>query len=156
MRAFRIGRHSRGRPIYDTAGAEATPGRWNESGEGVIYAAECYSTAVLETLVHLPTPELPNNRHVATFTIPLETSFEGFDPEGHAGWDDRDNPTVARAYGSRWYREGRSAVLFVPSVIAPSDRNLVINPNHPDAEEFVECPSIVRFRWDERLRRLLD
>ena len=122
----------------------------------MLYAAECYSTAVLETLVHLPTPELPNNRHVATFTIPPETSFEGFDPEGHADWDDRDDPTVARAYGSLWYREGRSAVLLVPSVIAPSDRNLVINPNHPDARKFVEFPSIVPFRWDERLRRLLD
>ena len=122
----------------------------------MIYAAECYSTAVLETLVHLPTPELPNNRHVATFTIPPETSFEGFDPEGHAGWDDRDDPTVARSYGSLWYREGRTALLLVPSVIAPSDRNLVINPNHPDAGEFVEFPLIVPFRWDERLRRLLD
>lgn len=155
LQAYRIGRHSHGRPIYDTDGAAGTPGRWNRCGEGVIYASECCSTAVLETLVHLPTPRLPGNRHVATFTIPSGTSFDVFDPDDHAGWDARDDPTVAREYGSLWYQERRSAVLLVPSVIAPSDRNVVINPNHPDARGFVKPLVVIPFQWDERLQRLL-
>ena len=157
VRAYRIGRHSVDRPIYDTTGAEDAPGRWNKKGEGVIYASEYYSTAVLETLVHLPVPQLPDNRHVATFSIPPNTSFETFKPENHVGWDNRYYPTVARDYGSSWYQENRSAVLLVPSVIAPCDKNLVINPNYPGALQFVRSPSsILPFRWDERLRSLLD
>ena len=154
--AYRIGRHSRGRPIHDTSGAAAAPGRWNDYGEGVIYASECYSTAVLETLVHLPTPQLPDSRHVATFAIPLDTSFEVFEPDDHAGWDDHDDPTVARAYGSDWYQTARSAVLLVPSAIAPTDRNVVINPSHPHARNIAALVPILPFRWDERLQRLFD
>lgn len=155
QRAYRIGRHSQDRPIHDTTGAAATPGRWNDYREGVIYASECYSTAVLETLVHLAGPEVPGSRHVATLSIHPDTSFEVFDPENHAGWD-RDDLEVARAYGSVWYQEGRSAVLVVPSVIAPSDSNLVINANHPETGTCVRFPSIVPFQWDKRLQRLLD
>lgn len=153
--AYRIGRHSAERPIYDTTGSEVTPGRWNDYGEGVIYASACYSTAVLETLVHLAGPEVPVSRHVAWLSIDPDTSFEFFDPVNHEGWD-RDDLEVARAYGSLWYREGRSAVLVVPSVIAPSDRNLVINPNHPETLRGIRFPIIEQFRLDKRLERLLN
>lgn len=55
-----------------------------------------------------------------------------------------------RAFGHRWYTEGRSAVLLVPSVVARMERNVVINAAH---EEFgrmkvgLETP----VWWDERL-----
>lgn len=55
---------------------------------------------LLETLVHLPTSVLPNNRHIATFDIPSDTSFEEFPSEDYPGWDGTDDPAVARAYGS--------------------------------------------------------
>ena len=35
-------------------------------------------------------------------------------------------------FGTRWARENRSLVLYVPSVIVPEDRNGVVNPNHPE------------------------
>lgn len=72
------------------------------------------------------------------------------------GWDNLYDVSVARAYGSDWFREGRSAVFLVPSVIAPTDRNLVINLNHPDAKNIAPLGPIRPFRWDERLKLLLN
>ena len=111
---------------------------------------------LLETLVHLPTSVLPNNRHIATFDIPSDTSFEEFPSEDYPGWDGTDDPAVARAYGSGWFQERRSAVLLAPSAIVPTDRNVVINPNHPDAKGIAPLSPILPFQWDDRLRRLFD
>jgi RES domain-containing protein len=57
---------------------------------------------------------------------------------------------VARAFGRRWYGDGRSAVLFVPSAVARMERNLVINALHPDFGRIrpgLEVP----VWWDARL-----
>jgi RES domain-containing protein len=34
--------------------------------------------------------------------------------------------------GDKWAREKKSAALLVPSVVLPAERNLLINPLHPD------------------------
>ena len=39
--------------------------------------------------------------------------------------------------------------------MAPSDRILVINPNHQNIWRFIKFSSILPFQWDERLQRLL-
>jgi RES domain-containing protein len=41
--------------------------------------------------------------------------------------------SVTRAWGDRWLREGRSALLSVRSVLVPETYNLIVNPRHPDA-----------------------
>jgi len=59
-------------------------------------------------------------------------------------------PDPPRAFGSAWIEETRSAVLFVPSVVAPMERNILINPAHADAARIkptLEEP----VPWDERL-----
>ena len=37
--------------------------------------------------------------------------------------------------GDRWIRGGKSAVLVVPSVLAPGEHNYLLNPRHPDFAE---------------------
>jgi RES domain-containing protein len=44
--------------------------------------------------------------------------------------------TLTQAFGDRWIREERSAVLVVPSAIVPLEHNVLLNPAHPD---FVRC-----------------
>lgn len=65
-------------------------------------------------------------------------------------WDAKESPE-ARAFGDRWLREQRSAVLSVPSVPArPIGRTLMIDPRHSAAGGIaVSGPFPVP--WDERL-----
>jgi RES domain-containing protein len=53
-------------------------------------------------------------------------------------------------FGTRWARERRSLLLYVPSVLIPEERNAVLNPNH--AEFAAVRMSIERdFEYDRRM-----
>ncbi len=51
------------------------------------------------------------------------------------------DPSVAQAFGRSWIEERRSALLLVPSVVtAGRDTNVVVNPDHPDAQRIAVGP----------------
>jgi RES domain-containing protein len=52
---WRIAAETRDHPADDLSGAGAAvrPGRWNEEGQHVVYAAPTLALAVLETAAHL-------------------------------------------------------------------------------------------------------
>jgi len=53
-------------------------------------------------------------------------------------------------YGSDWLRESKSAVLDVPSAIVQVERNLLLNPRHPDfAKLIISRPKA--FTFDPRM-----
>ena len=54
--------------------------------------------------------------------------------------------------GRTWYGEGRSALLFVPSVVARMERNIIINTRHADFEGLTVGPETPVW-WDRRLFR---
>jgi RES domain-containing protein len=148
LTAFRIGDPDGVYPIYDSEGARLYPGRWNMPASPVIYTSEHYSTAMLEKLVHA-NRLLPPNQHYIRITIPNGTSYEVFQTAAHPGWDGKDE-TLCKAFGSEWYAEQRTALLMVPSIPARIERNIIINPSHPDAARIThELPEPVW--WDDRL-----
>lgn len=148
LTCFRIGDPKGAHPIYDSQGARLYPGRWNTPASPIIYTSEHYSTAMLEKLVHASSV-LPPNQHYIRITIPNGTSYEIFDPSGHPGWDGK-RETICKRFGLAWVNEARSAILIVPSIPARLDRNILINPAHPDAAAIThELPAPVW--WDERL-----
>ncbi len=53
-------------------------------------------------------------------------------------------------FGTRWARENRSLVLYVPSVLVREEGNAVLNPNHP---EFAAVRIVVEreFHYDPRM-----
>jgi RES domain-containing protein len=145
---FRIGDPNGVHPIYDSEGARRFPGRWNRATSPIIYSSEHYSTAMLEKLVHA-NGVLPANQHYIRITVPNGISYEVFRTANHPGWDAR-NETICKAFGEAWYVERRSALLLVPSIPARLERNILINPVHPDAAAIThELPEPVW--WDERL-----
>ena len=134
--------------MFDAHGAALYPGRWNAPGQPVIYASEHYSTALLEKLVH--TLRLPPNQHFVEIEISEGVSCREFTTRDlPSGWDS-DEQSIARALGADWLREGRSAVLLVPSAVAPVDRNVLINLDHPEAKDIVPGPE-TPVPWDHRL-----
>lgn len=145
---YRIGDPRGEFPIYDGRGSALFPGRWNDPKTPVIYAGEHYSTATLEKLAR-GEGYLPPNQHYIAITVPKGTSYEIVTKDHLPGWDAR-LPATSRAFGARWVREARSAVLLVPSYVARIERNVVINPAHADAKGIeISLPEPVW--WDERL-----
>ena len=147
LKCYRLGDSSGKHPVFSAAGAAQRPGRWNRRGEAVIYCAEHYSTALLELLVYLG--ELPEQQHFVEINVPAGTSYEVVTAANLPEWN-RRSPRSAQRYGSQWLTEQRSAILLVPSVPAPFDRNILINPNHPDFAN-ISTGLEMTIPWDERL-----
>lgn len=103
---------------------------------------------MLEKLVHASSV-LPPNQHYIRITIPNGASYEIFDTAKHPGWDGK-RETICKHFGLAWVKEARSAILIVPSIPARLDRNILINPAHPDAAAIThELPTPIW--WDDRL-----
>lgn len=132
-------------------GARRAGGRWNSPGVSVIYASEALSLALVEVLVHLPPDLLPSYS-----ALPLEydaTLAETLAPADlPADWRLSPPPASTQALGDAWVREGRSAILRVPSVVVPHEPNLLLNPAHP-AFHHVKRGAPERFPFDSRLAR---
>lgn len=146
--AYRIGDPAGAWPIFDATGSTIAPGRWNTPGSPMIYAAEHYSTALLEKLVH-GSGRLPPNQHYIEITIPRGLSYEVFSPAALPGWDTMP-ATVSKGFGEAWCLERRSVILIAPSVVARLDNNILINPLHP---EFTSITASLHnpVYWDRRL-----
>ena len=148
LTCYRIGDPEGRFPVFDAGGSRLYPGRWNTPASPVIYTSEYYSTAMLEKLVHA-NAVMPPNQHYVRITIPNGTSYESFQTAAHPGWDGQDEG-ICKAFGAAWYEEQRSALLLVPSIPARLERNILINPHHPDAVGIIrDLPEPIW--WDERL-----
>lgn len=148
LTAYRIadGRH----PVFDGSGAALVGGRWNSPGRPLIYGSLSYACALLERLVHAGTGRIPKHQVTVVITIPASITVE--EPAITvlpSDWDGSAE-TPARAFGDAWLAERRSCVLIVPSVVAKYERNLLINPAHPDFS-LVKASAPEPVAWDARL-----
>jgi RES domain-containing protein len=136
--------------VFSALGAALVGGRWNSVGQGVIYASRTFAGAMLEYLAHAGIGRVPRTHVALEITLGAAVSVERHDPASlPAGWD-RGDLRVARAFGDAWLRECRSAVLVVPSVVAQRERNVVLNPQHPDFK-FIRAGTPEPVVWDARL-----
>lgn len=129
----------------DGEGARRFGGRWNSVGRPVVYCAANASLVVLEVRVHLDLPLdlLPDDYRL----LGIET--------GEASVEDlpeRCLPSVqdSQVYGDAWLASRRTALLRVPSVIIPEEKNVLLNPLHPDAQQ-IHIISDRAFGFDPRL-----
>jgi RES domain-containing protein len=154
IKCYRIGDPHGKYPIFDATGSTINPGRWNTTACAVIYTARYYSTALLEKLVH-GSGSIPKNQHYIEVTLPDNLTYEVFnihDPASR-GWDDQ-LPNVSQIYGDSWYNQQRSLLLFVPSVVARFDENILINPKHLQFHQIQARGSVSNHTpvtWDSRL-----
>lgn len=127
-------------------------GRWSEPGVPLVYACTSRALACLETLVHLDRGERPDDRFLVQIDVPAAVWHQRavFDPSEASGWDAIPPRRASRDWGTRWMRGGRSALAAVPSVVAPEELNVLINPAHPDAA-LVTARKVRRWVYDARL-----
>lgn len=135
---------------FSPVGASMVGGRWNSPGLGVIYASRSYAGAMLECLAHAGVGRVPRTHVAIEIAIAAAVSVEQHGESSlPVGWDHADLH-VARAFGDAWLREGRTAVLMVPSVVARREMNVLLNPRHADFSKIVAgTPEPVI--WDARL-----
>ena len=97
---------------------------------------------------------MPPNQHFIEISIPVGTTYEEVTKDILPGWDSPAS-RVARAHGSAWLTERRSALLIVPSYIAPEEVNVLINPDHTDDAK-IHVGREKPVRWDARLFHAID
>jgi RES domain-containing protein len=137
-------------------GAERTGGRWNRKGMPMVYASESIAMACLETFVHLAAVALPFNRYLVRIDIPdaVWAAAERLSVStAPIGWDALPAGRASIAYGAGWLAARRSAVLLVPSTIAPEEGNVLINPLHPDAAG-ITATKLRKWLYDPRMGRM--
>jgi len=132
------------------AGARDSGGRWNAVGTAVIYAGRTIGIAALEKFVHL-SGVVPPDLVLVRVAVPDGASSET--PalaDLPADWNALRHGPLSMQFGTRWAREKRSLVLYVPSAIIPEESIGVLNPNHP---EFAGVRIVVEreFRYDLRM-----
>src|SRR2546425_1513075 len=114
------------------AGARDSGGRWNAVGTAVIYAGRTIGIAALEKFVHL-SGVVPPDLVLVRVAVPDGASSET--PalaDLPADWNALRHGPLSMQFGTRWAREKRSLVLYVPSAIIPEESVGVLNPNHPE------------------------
>ena len=114
----------------------------------MIYTSEHYSTAMLEKLVH-GSGVLPPNQHYIEATIPNGVTYEVLNTGALPEWYLQSGAT-SKPYGDTWQQSKRSLLLIVPSVVARLEKNILINPEHPEFAR-ITCSIHYPCWWDTRL-----
>jgi RES domain-containing protein len=147
---FRVATETRKHPATDVSGdgAAAEPGRWNKKGEPMLYTATSVSLATLETAAHVNPAGLPLNKFLVEVIVPTKAwrrrevlDLSALGP----AWKAIPSGAVSERAGSDWLKSRRSALLLVPSVIAPEEHCVLINPVHPDVKSI---RAVVRRRME--------
>jgi len=91
------------------------------------------SLAALERFVHTDPDLEPPDLVAISIDISDRAAIESIDVKTlPANW--RAFPPLPGlvVFGERWFRASGTAVLSVPSVVIPHERNFILNPGHPE------------------------
>ena len=146
---------------FDGEGSYRYGGRWSAPGTRIVYTAEHLSLAMIEYLVHLDPSQLPIDLMLARARVPdnlpkLRLRADELPSE----WQDYPAPGSLALIGHKFVRNGEAAILILPSAVAPTENNWLLNPQHPhfheikreDAEPFHYNPRLLRPKAGEASR----
>lgn len=136
-------------------GSTLGPMRWHlppsHGGRPVVYAAESRALAQLEKRVHANGVE-PVDQALLRLELPAACAIEDAAKSLDAArWKTDEGYT--QAYGVSWLQSERSLGLWVPSLVEPQERNLLINPHHAQFAMINVVVEIPDFKFDPRLFR---
>ena len=152
LRSHRLVQTRYVRNAFDGEGARLYGGRWNSLGTPMVYTAQSLALAAMELLVHLNSRRALEQRYqflVAEFPEKLCRQVQEF-YRNPRDWAADPARLSSMRLGDRWVREGKSAVLAVPSAVIRDEWNYLINPKHPDFIE-IEVDKTKPFQFDARL-----
>ena len=105
---------------------------------------------MIEYLVHIDADNPPPDLVLATAEVPETVSrVELTSDDLPAGWQQYPPLEALSEIGDNFIKDKQSAILIVPSALAPTDNNWILNPSHPDSSEIVIQPT-EPFHYDPR------
>jgi RES domain-containing protein len=139
--------------VLDGAGGLRAPGRWHSRGRPIVYCAENAAAALLETLVHaeIDVEDIPVEFRYLEIEAPDPVTVEAI-RQGDLVSNWRTKHDQTRRIGDDWLQSRRTAILRVPSVIAPATWNCLINPLHPESAA-IRIAGVHIHLFDHRLLR---
>jgi len=151
MELWRLCRAKHEATAFSGIGAELAGGRWNHKGYPMVYTSEHLSLAVLEMFVQVSAQTAPGDlisiRASLPDDVPVTELCESALPPN---WKAVPASAELKDFGTAWLKEGRTAVLVVPSAVTPRERNLLLNPKHPDMK-FLQADSGQPYHFDPRM-----
>jgi RES domain-containing protein len=125
------------KPNVDTAldgiGGMYTSGRWHNKGHLFVYTSSSEALAALEVLVNVDPLMAPADLRLLAIELPDDLTTEVLElvslPDG---WHSVPAPTALQSLGSSWHTSGRTADFNVPSAVINVERNVLLNPRHPE------------------------
>ena len=149
MRVWRIA--SAAHSAFDGEGARRYGSRWTPKGFSAVFTSATLSLAALERFVHTDPDLEPVDLVAIAVDIETNIAIESVALDDvPADWRTYPAPPPLALIGERWLRESRTAVLAVPSVVIPHERNFVLNPTHADFVRLMINPS-EPFSFDPRM-----
>jgi RES domain-containing protein len=119
---------------YSGVGASLNKGRWHRVGDEVVYTSSSRSLAAMEILTQVDPEEMPEY-----VCVPADLPKGVYEARRVVevgdlpdNWRSYPAPEGLARIGSRWTREGNGLLLDVPSAVIPEERNVLVNPRHPD------------------------
>lgn len=150
MRLWRICRKPFARKPLDGRGGLLAAGRWHTPRRFVVYVSESLALASLEVLVHCDLDLLPEDLVAIEIDVPASVRIAELKvSELPRNWRRHPVPASLQQLGNAWLDQARAAVLCVPSVLVPTERNFLLNPLHPDARK-LRVVRRFKFAFDER------
>ncbi len=152
-RVFRVLRAAYAHPPFDGEGAYRYGGRWSSPGTRLAYASEHQSLAMLEYFVHLDPEDPPDDLVLATADIPESLFRERIQAiDLPSKWRKSPAPPALAQIGDEFVSKAQSCLLVVPSALAASENNWLINPQHPEFRQIRVNPG-EPLRYDPRMFR---
>ena len=139
-------------------GARIKGGRWSPPGIPVIHTSESAALAAMELLVHIGNPRFLPKGALSLIVYELAGNallLDVPDADLPANWTAVPAPPELKAIGENWLAEERYLALCLPSAPMPfgTERNILVNPRHPDFNAQFRIVDIKSYDYDQRLAK---
>lgn len=131
-------------------GAKLFGGRWNVIGCPCIYTAGSKALCALEYAANVLLEQMPDDLSFTTYDIP-DGSWAVFQTKDlPPGWANSPASLQVKAWGTKHLQN--HLALRLPSIIIPSEFNIILNPLHPDFKK-VRIKEVEPFTFDRRIKK---
>jgi len=151
MKAYRITKRKHKDTAFSGFGARQYGGRWNLPNHPAVYLSESIALAQLEILVNLGEEDSLQNYLLFQVDVPDSQIMILADEAYPKDWNGTRVSASTQELGTDFLIDGEALALAVRSCVVPQEYNLILNPEHPDAEAVIEEAVEVTLQFDARL-----